>query len=76
MRFLPSSTNDEYTGSMLAAYFLTFFSVLAILPGCVHEFAPDGGAGHHPPEHYAVLIGLPLLIGALFLSLRTRAAKA
>ena len=142
MRLLPSSTNAEYSGSMLSAYFLSLFSVLTIVPGCIHSFAPDGGAGsiagidlsqngrviiavfawagatqiafglatlivsvryrnlvplmlglaivertlhalnawviksaeatHHPPEHYAVLVGLPLLLGALVLSLRDR----
>jgi hypothetical protein len=144
MRLLSPSTNDAYTGSLLSAYFLTLFSVLTIIPGCIHEFFPDGGAGsiagldlgeradviialfawagatqiafgiatlivslryrslvplmlllaiverslhalnawmlkggaarHHPPEHYAVLVGLPLLIAALVLSLRDRAA--
>jgi len=143
MRLLPPSTNDVYSGSMLSAYFLTLFSVVTILPGCIHTFAPDGGAGtiagldlsqngrviiaifawagatqiafglvtlivslryrslvplmltlaiveralhalnawvikggaagHHPPEHYAVMIGLPLLFAALVLSLRDRA---
>jgi hypothetical protein len=141
LRLLPPSTNDAYRGSMLSAYFLSLFSMLTIVPGCIHTFAPDGGAGsiagldlsrngrvivalfawagatqiafglatlivslryrslvplmlalviiertlhalnawviktggagHHPPEHYGVLIGLPLLIGALVLSLRT-----
>ena len=144
MRLLPPSTNDAYPGSLLSAHFLTLFSVLTIVPGCIHVFAPDGGAGtiagldlsqngrvivalfawagatqiafglagliislryrslvpmmlalaiverglhainawfpkggpsgHHPPEHYAVLIGLPLLVSALALSLRRRAA--
>lgn len=142
MRFLPPSSNDRYSGSLLAAWFLTVFSVLTVLPGCIHTFAPDGGAGtiagidlsqnghvvvavfawagatqiafglatlivslryrelvplmlglaiverslhalnawvlkgggtgHHPPEHYAVLVGLPLLFAALVLSLRDR----
>lgn len=142
MRFLPPSTNDRYSGSILAVWFLTVFSVLTIIPGCIHTFAPDGGAGtiagldlsqngrmivalfawagatqiafglaalivslryrdlvplmlalaiverslhalnawalkggaagHHPPEHFAVLIGLPLLIAAFVLSLRDR----
>ena len=140
MRVLPASTNAAYSGSMLSVYFLTLFSVLTIVPGCIHTFAPDGGAGtiagldlsqngrvivalfawagatqivfglatlivslryrslvplmlalatvertlhalnawvtkgagaaHHPPEHYAVLIGLPLLFGAFVLSVR------
>jgi hypothetical protein len=144
MRLLPPGSNDRYSGSLLAAWFLTAFSVMTILPGCIHTFAPDGGAGtiagldlgpnghviialfawagatqiafglttlivslryrdlvplmlamaiverslhalnawvpkggatgHHPPEHYAVLVGLPLLVAALALSLRDRAA--
>jgi len=142
MRLLPPSTNDAYSGSMLSAYFLTLFSVATIVPGCIHTFLPDGGAGsiagldlsqngrviialfawagatqiafglatlvvslryrslvplmlglaivertlhaldawvlkgggagHRPPEHYAVLIGLPLLVAAFGLSLRDR----
>jgi hypothetical protein len=141
-RLLPASTNSEYHGSLLSAYFLTLLSVVTILPGCIHSFLPDGGAGviagldlgqcgtviialfawagatqivfgvtmllvstryrslvplvlllvvierglhafnawvrnggvtgHRPPEHYAVLIGLPLVIAALGLSLRQR----
>ncbi len=146
MRLLPASTNDQYAGALVAAHFLTLFSVLTIIPGCIHTLAPDGGAGtiagidlsqngrviiavfawagatqiafglttliisrryrnlvplmlglaiverslhalnawllkganapHHPPEHYAVLLGLPLLVGALLLSLRDRVATA
>jgi hypothetical protein len=141
-RLLPPSTNSEYHGSLLSAYFLTLLSVLTIVPGCIHSFLPDGGAGviagldlgqcggvtialfawagatqivfgitmllvstryrplvplvltlvvlerglhalnawvlkggvvgHRPPEHYAVLIALPLVIVALALSLRER----
>lgn len=126
---------------MVSAYFLTLLSILTIAPGCIHEFAPDGGAGtiaglnlaqngrlvialfawagatqiafglamlvvslryrtlaplmlglalveltlhvlnawllnsvpggHRPPEHYGVLVTLPLLLAALALSLRT-----
>lgn len=140
MALLPPSTNDRYTGSPLAAHLLTLFAVLTIIPGCIHTFLPDGGAGsiagldlsgngrmivavfawagatqiafglvalivsrryrdlvplllalavvertlhalngwifngggivHHPPEHYAVLVALPVLIVALVLSLR------
>src|SRR5262245_25286018 len=142
MPLLPPSTNDAYSGSTLSAYFLTLFGVLTVLPGCIHTFAPDGGAGtiagldlsqnghvivalfawagatqiafglaalivslryrplvplmlalaiveralhaanawvlrgggagHHPPEHFAVLVTLPLLLTALTLSLRDR----
>jgi hypothetical protein len=28
------------------------------------------GGAHHPPEHYAVLVGVPLLVAALVGSLR------
>lgn len=138
---LPPSTNGAYRGSTVAAYFLTLFSVLTIVPGCIHVLAPDGGAGsiagldlsqngrliialfawagatqiafglamliislryrtlvpitlalaivertlhaldawvfrsvqggHHPPEHYGVLVVLPLLLAALGVSLRS-----
>src|SRR5574337_1383343 len=45
MRLLPPSTNAAYSGSLASVYFLTLFSVLTIVPGCIHTFAPDGGAG-------------------------------
>lgn len=45
MRLLPPSTNDAYTGSLGAAHFLTLTSVLTIVPGCIHRFLRDGGAG-------------------------------
>ena len=32
-------------------------------------------SGHHPPEHFAVLVGVPLLVLALIGSLRDRAAR-
>ena len=140
MRLFPPSTNEAYSGSPAAAYFLTVFGVLTVVPGCIHTFAPDGGAGtiagldlsrngrvivaifawagatqiafglaalvvslryrtlvplmlalaliertlhalnawllkgggagHHPPEHYAVLVAIPLLLAAFALSLR------
>jgi hypothetical protein len=139
--FLPPSTNDQYRGSLGAARLLTVLAVLTIVPGCIHTFLPDGGAGviagidlsqcghvivplfawagatqivfgivmllaslryrtfvplvlalllverslhaldgwllkpgtgHHPPEHYAVLVGVPLVALALVLALRPR----
>lgn len=144
MALLPPSTNAQYGGALLSARVLTLIAVLTIVPGCIHVFLPDGGAGviagldlsqcgtviialfawagatqialglamlivsiryrslvplmlaivilerslhalnawvtkgggHHPPEHYAVLIGLPLLIIALTLSLRGPSAAA
>ena len=143
MPLLPPSSNDRYHGSVAAARFLALLGVLTVLPGCVHVFLPDGGAGviagidlqacgpivialfawagatqiafgtmmllvalrhrplvpatlalvllerslhaldgwivktgsgHHPPEHYAVLVTIPLLAVALGASLRTQAA--
>ncbi len=145
MSFLPASTNPAYGGSVLAARFLTLVGALTILPGMIHTFLPDGGAGviagldlssngatvigvfawagatqiawgtalllaslryqslvppllalvlverslialnlwllkpsasgHHPPEAYATLVSLPLILGALVLSLRPDGAK-
>ena len=141
--FLPPSTNDQYRGAPLAAHFLAVLAVLTIVPGCIHTFLPDGGAGviagidlgpcapviialfawagatqialglvmlvvalryrslvpfvlavvllertlhaldgwmfkgagrHHPPEHYAVLVGVPLLVVALVASVPRREA--
>jgi hypothetical protein len=43
--FVPPSTNGEYRGSIGAARFLTLLAVLTIVPGCIHTFLPDGGAG-------------------------------
>jgi hypothetical protein len=42
---LPPSTNGQYTGAPLAAYFLTLVGVLTVIPGLIHAFLPDGGAG-------------------------------
>lgn len=63
MPLLPPSTNAAYSGAPVAAYLLTLFGVLTIVPGCIHAFAPDGGA--------ATIAGLDLsqngrLIVALF----------
>lgn len=138
--FLPLSTNDQYRGSPGAAWFLAFYGVLWIVPGMIHSFMPDGGAGviagldlshnptlifglfawagatqiahgivtlvvamryralvplflfvsfierlllswsgwikhapisgHHPPEHYASLVSLPVILLFLWLSLQ------
>ena len=43
--FLPASTNAQYRGSPLAAWFLTFVGITTIGPGLIHVFLPDGGAG-------------------------------
>ncbi len=41
----PASTNGQYRGSLGAGTFLAVASVLTILPGAIHAFLPDGGAG-------------------------------
>jgi hypothetical protein len=45
MGLLPASTNDQYHGSIWSCRFLAFAAVTTILPGCIHAFLPDGGAG-------------------------------
>jgi hypothetical protein len=42
---LPRSSNADYAGSPLAAWFLVLFGIATIVPGCIHYFLPDGGAG-------------------------------
>lgn len=138
---LPPSTNGQYAGSRYAAWYLVFYGIAWIVPGMIHSFLPDGGAGiiagldlshnptmifglfawagatqiahgtvtvvvglryrslvplflavnlvervllswsgwvryvpaggHHPPEHYASLISVPMILVFLWLSLRT-----
>jgi hypothetical protein len=130
---------------MASAHLLGVLAALTIVPGCIHTFLPDGGAGtiagldlgtnrrlvvalfawagatqialglamlavslryrtlvpmmlalvllerslhaldawvfkgagsgHHPPEHYAVLVGVPVLAAALAGSLRDRGPR-
>jgi hypothetical protein len=43
--FLPPSTNAQYRGSPLAPAFLGLCAVLTLVPGLIHSFLPDGGAG-------------------------------
>jgi hypothetical protein len=44
-RFFPPSTTADYHGRPLAAWFLTLVSLGTIVPGGIHVFLPDGGAG-------------------------------
>ena len=41
----PRSTNGDYHGRPVAAWFLTLVAVGTIVPGGIHVFLPDGGAG-------------------------------
>ena len=45
MSFLPPSSNAQYAGAPLSAYFLGLLGMLTIGPGLIHSFLPDGGAG-------------------------------
>jgi hypothetical protein len=45
MSFLPPSTNDQYRGARSAPWFLALAAVLTLVPGLIHSFLPDGGAG-------------------------------
>lgn len=45
MSLLPRSTNDLYNGSTASCRFLAFAGAMTIVPGCIHAFLPDGGAG-------------------------------
>lgn len=45
MSILPDSTNHLYEGSVASCRFLSLLAVVTILPGCIHAFLPDGGAG-------------------------------
>ena len=43
--FLPPSTNIHYRGYRYSAWFLAFYGIGWIVPGMIHSFLPDGGAG-------------------------------
>jgi len=45
MALFPPSTNAAYRGSPVSAWFLMLAAVLEFVPGCIHYFLPDGGAG-------------------------------
>lgn len=141
---LPPCTNQHYRGPRAAAWFLALYGAGWIVPGMIHFFLPDGGAGtiagidpgpnprlifalfawagatqiahgiitlvialryralvplllavsllerillswsawlsaaapvgHHPPEHYASLVLVPIIALFLWLSLRPASA--
>lgn len=45
MPLLPPSTNDDYRGARVSAWFLVLAGFAELIPGLIHFFAPDGGAG-------------------------------
>jgi hypothetical protein len=52
----PESANEAYRGHPLAAWALTLLGILTVVPGAIHAFLPDGGAG--------VIAGLDLTANA------------
>lgn len=45
MPLFPPSTNAAYRGAKASAWFLMLVAVMEFIPGCIHYFLPDGGAG-------------------------------
>ncbi len=45
MSLIPASTNAQYRGSNAAVAFLGLACAFTIVPGLIHSFLPDGGAG-------------------------------
>jgi hypothetical protein len=45
MATFPASTNGQYTGAAASAWFLALLGLGSVVPGCIHYFLPDGGAG-------------------------------
>ena len=45
MPLLPRSLDEPYSGAPASAWVLALLGVLSIVPGAIHYFLPDGGAG-------------------------------
>jgi hypothetical protein len=45
MALFPPSTNADYRGAKISAWYLMLVGVMEFIPGCIHYFLPDGGAG-------------------------------
>jgi len=41
----PPSSNADYAGAKISPIFLLLTAVLTLVPGLIHSFLPDGGAG-------------------------------
>ncbi len=44
-RLFPESAHQAYRGARASAFFLAVLSLAKLIPGAIHTFAPDGGAG-------------------------------
>jgi hypothetical protein len=64
----PASTNDQYAGSRASVWFLGLLGLISVVPGCIHYFLPDGGAGviaHlDMGDKRAVIVGVFAWMGA------------
>lgn len=60
----------------LVPLFLTLALVERLVLTWSAWIAHPGPTGHHPPAHYGDLVSLPLIVLFLWLSLRTRQARA
>ena len=45
MSLFPESLSADYKGSILSAYCVGLVGLLWVVPGAIHVFLPDGGAG-------------------------------
>ncbi|MBU6320092.1 MAG: hypothetical protein KGS00_10580 [Alphaproteobacteria bacterium] len=45
MALFPPTTNADYQGSQVSAWFLFVAGLAEFVPGLIHFFLPDGGAG-------------------------------
>ena len=45
MSLLAPAANDQYRGARVSAWFLALAGLLTLVPGLIHAFLPDGGAG-------------------------------
>jgi hypothetical protein len=45
MALFPPSTNAQFQGPAIAVWFVVLAGIMTIVPGCIHYFLPDGGAG-------------------------------
>ncbi|MBA4048785.1 MAG: hypothetical protein C0476_09620 [Sphingomonas sp.] len=45
MTLFPPSTNRDYRGAPVAAWFVVLLGFGWVVPGMIHMFLPDGGAG-------------------------------
>jgi hypothetical protein len=73
MGLLPPSTNAQYRGSRVSAWFLALAAVLTLGPGLIHSFLPDGGmttiAGLKPGAAAPMVLGVFRWEGATQLAL-------